>query len=275
MKPKFLSFQKHPILMRVLLGILIFGCSLTIATQADMVATTQRLNTTVEYLKDQCNNSVLRDMASEAKSLLRVSESVDMVKWRLQYEKIANLQNDAAILKECATDSYLDGIFLLDADGKIRAQYSSVDITAEAVMQNVDTNALLDILNFPEKNYAVRFYDGDEAHVDVAAVGRLDEPRIIVGYFYTDERYTGVFNNSIKSIVDGYSVENMGNIVISDGTHIVASNNSSLIGQETISIPVLKKIMEKGITKKLIHCYDPNKMISRVYLKTSFRCAKC
>ena len=262
MKPKFLSFQKHPILMRVLLGILIFGCSLIVAAQADMTATTNRLDTTVDYLKDQCNNSVLRDMASEAKSLLRVSESVDMVKWRLQYEKIASLQNDAAILKECATDSYLDGVFLLDADGKIRAEYSSVDITAEDVMQNVDTNALLDILNFPEKNYAVRFFDGDEAHVDVAAVGRLDEPRIIVGYFYTDERYTGVFNNSIKSIVDGYSVENMGNIVISDGTHIVASNNSSLIGQETTSIPVLKKIMENGITKKLTHSYDPAKPFS-------------
>ncbi len=262
MKPKFLSFQKHSVLMRVLLGVLILGCTLIVASRADMASTTERLNITVEYLKDQCNNSVLLDAASEAKSLLRVSESVDMVKWRLQYEKIADLQDDAAILKECATDSYLDGIFLLDADGKVRAQYSSVDITAEDVMQNVDANALLDILNFPEKNYAVRFYDGDEAHVDVAAVGRLDETRIIVGYFYTDEYYTGVFNNPIKSIIDGYSVENMGNIVISDGTHIVASNNDSLIGQETTSIPVLNKIMENGITRKLTHCYDPDKLFS-------------
>ena len=262
MKPKFLSFQKHPVLMRILLGILIFSCSLTVAAQADMIATTHRLDTTVEYLKDQCNNSVLRDMASEAKSLLRVSESIDMVKWRLQYEKITSLQDDVSILKECAADSYLDGIFLLDADGMVRAQYSSVDITAEDVMQNVDTNALLDILDFPEKNYTVRFYDGDEAHVDVAAVGRLDEPRIIVGYFYTDERYSGVFNNSIKSIVDGYSVENMGNIVISNGTHIVASNNSSLIGQETTAIPVLKKIMENGVTQKLTHSHDPDKPFS-------------
>lgn len=262
MKKRVLSFQKHPVITAILTGVLFLGSVMFLATRADMATTTETLSATVEYLKDQCNNSVLRDMASEAKSLLRVSESVDMIKWRMQYEGTTPTRNDDTVLKECATDSYLDGVFLLDADGKIQAQYSSVDLSAEDVMQNMDTNALLDILNFPEKTYTVRFYDGDEAHVDVAAVGRLDEPRIIVGYFYTDETYSSLFNNSIKSIVDGFSVDQIGNVVISNGTHIVASNNSNLIGQETTSIPILRKIMEKGITKKLIHCYDPDRPIS-------------
>lgn len=262
MKKKTSFPQNHPVLIRILIGVVFMGFVLLAASNADMATTTQTLSTTVEYLKDQCNNSVLRDMASEAKSLLRVSESVDQVKWRLQYEKVTSLHNDAEILKECATDSYLDGIFLLDGDGNIQAEYSRVGIRAADVMQSADSRALLDILDFPEKNYAMRFYTGDDAHVDVAAVGRLDEPRIIVGYFYTGEEYSSLFNNSIKSVVDGYSVDQIGNIVISDGTHIVASNNPSLIGQETTSLPILKKIMEQGITKKLVHCYDPDKLFS-------------
>ena len=262
MKNKYLSSLKHPVLVRILGGILLLGIVLAIASNADMASTTEQLTTTVEYLKDQCNNSVLRDMASEAKSLLRISESADGVKWRLQYEGTKIDPDDSSTLKECATDSYLAGVFLLDTDGNIEAQYNSGDLTAEKILENVDIDALMDILDFPEKNYTVRFYDGDTAHVDVAAVGRLDEPGIVVGYFYTDVEYANTFNNSINTIVDGYSVEQIGTVVVSDGNKIVASNNESLIGQETTSIPVLKKIMEKGVTKKLIHCYDPDKLFS-------------
>lgn len=250
MNKKILSFQKHPVVSSILFGILFLWFVLFFATRADMVNTTETLSNTVEYLKDQCNNSVLRDMASETKSLLRVTESVDMVKWRLQYEKTVNAVNDAAVLKECATDSYLDGIFLLDANGKIQAQYSFCSVTAENVLVQVDVNALLDILDFPEKTYTVRLNNGDDSHVDVAAVGRLDEPRIIVGYFYTSETYTNLFNNSIRSIVDGYSVDQIGNVVISDGTHIVASNNNELVGQETTSIPILEKSWSGALQKR-------------------------
>lgn len=262
MKKSIASFQKHPVLIRLFIGIVLLGIVFVHAAQADMASTTERLSTTAEYLKDQCNNSVLRDMASEAKSLLRVSESVDQVKWRLRYEKSRHDHDDTQLLQECATDGYLNGVFLLNEDGTIRAQYSNIPIRAEDVMKNVDANALLDVLTFPEKNYAVRFYEGEEAHVDVAAVRCIAEDCIIAGYFYTDESYSNLFNNSIRSIVDGYSIEGMGNIVISNGTHIVASNNNDLLGRETTSIPVLKKIMEKGITKKLIHCYDPDKVFS-------------
>ena len=259
---KVLSSWKHPVVIRILVGILFLTSVFAIAASYDMTNTTTQLVTTVEYLKDQCNNSVLRDMASEGKSLLRISESVDAVKWRLQYEDTQIGSNDTAILKECAADSYLAGVFLLDENGNVQAQYNSANITAEEILNNVDRTALMDILDFPEKNYTLRFYEGEDAHIDVAAVGRLDEPGIIVGYFYTTEEYSNMFNNSIKSIVDGYSISQIGNIVISDGTTIIASNNSALLGKETNTIPVLKKIMEQGITKKLIHCGDPDKPFS-------------
>ena len=254
--------HRHPVFVSILFGILFLGGVLGIATNADMDRTTDRLVSTAAYLKDQCNNSVLRDMASEAKSLLRISESTDQVKWRLQYEETKADPESVRVLKECAEDSYLTGVFLLDESGNVQAQYNSGDLQAKDILAEVDQNALLDVLNLPEKSYVIRYYLGDAAHVDVAAVNRLDEPGLVVGYFYTDENYADVFNNPIRTIVDGYSIESMGNIVISDGSHIVASNNSALIGQETTTIPILKKIMEQGISKKLVHCYDPDKPFS-------------
>jgi len=133
------SFMKHPVLARILVGILLLSTVLAIASTADMNSTTEQLTTTVEYLRDQCNNSVLRDMASEAKSLLRISESVDGVKWRLQYEGTKLEPDDDTVLKECAEDSYLAGVFLLDVDGNIVAQYNSGDLTEK--QSNTDTQA--------------------------------------------------------------------------------------------------------------------------------------
>ena len=262
MQKKNLFSQRHPVLMAILVGVLFLGTILVIATSADMENTTERLVTTAAYLKDQCNNSALRDMASEAKSLLRISESTDQVKWRLQYEETKADPETYRVLKECAEDSYLSGVFLLDESGTVQAEYNSEDLCAADILSLVDKPSLLDVMNIPEKSYVMRYYKEDSSHIDIAAVNRLDEPGIVVGYFYTDATYSSIFNDPIKSIVGGYSVKQSGNIVISDGNHIIASNDPSLIGQDTTSIPVLKKIMETGITKKLVHSSDPDKPFS-------------
>ena len=70
----------------------------------------------------------------------------------------------------------------------------------------------------------------DESYVDIAATGREDRPEILVVYYHTLERYTRIFNHSINSLLDGYSLEHNGTIVISENNQIVSSNNKKLIG---------------------------------------------
>ena len=64
--------------MAMLAGVFFFSA------RADMIEAESRLRSTVEYIKGQCNASQLHDLASEAKSLLRMSESVTMIQVRLQ-----------------------------------------------------------------------------------------------------------------------------------------------------------------------------------------------
>ena len=63
-------------------------------------------------MKEQCNDSGIRDLASEAKSFLRVMESVEQVRWRLEYGKDTRSleQNDGSILESWAKDCYMDGL---------------------------------------------------------------------------------------------------------------------------------------------------------------------
>ena len=141
----------------------------------------------------------------------------------------------------------------LDPTGSIVAEYDSDGISAEELLAQIDHEALMDTLGFKEKTYAIRIGADDEAHVDIAAIGRVDQDGVILGYYRTSQEYARTFNNSIRTLVAGYTPEHDGTIVISDGNHIVASNEESLVGTNTDDLPILRRIMERGSGKKLIH----------------------
>lgn len=239
---------KRFLLLEILVGLLLLLAATFIAARADMASAERQLLTAVEYIKEQCNSSQLRDLGSESKSLIRVTESVEAVRWRLQYDA-----QGASGLPEYAQDTYLDGLILLAPDGTVAAQTSLMDFTPEDLLALVDTSALLDVMDFMEKVYAAREELPNEAHVDLAAVNRADAEGVIVGFYYTNSEYGHTFNNSIRTLVSGYEPEHDCTIVISSGREIVASNDETLVGTDTADIPILTKIMEQNSGKKLAH----------------------
>ena len=243
--------------VEILVGILLMTVMFVIASNDDISTAEQELVSKVAYMKEQCNNSQLINLASEAKSLLRLTESAEQIRWRMKYgpelSRAATVDDALATL---AKDSYLDGLFLLGPDGTITAQYNSVNVPADRLMPRLDLNSLLDTMDFQEKTYVVRVNFENGSFIDVAAVGRADERGVIVGYYYTSAGYAKVFNNSIRSLIASYAPERDGTVVVSAGTHVLASNDKTLVDTEIDDTPILKRIMERGTGKKLIHAKD-------------------
>lgn len=233
--------------LEIIVGLLLLVGTFTIASQEDISTAEQRLFNMVECIKEQCNASQLRGLASEGKSLLRMTESVEMVRWRMVHDTQAEKD-----LAGYAADVYVDGLILLDTEGNIVQQSGPEDFSAEELLAQVNWDALLDVIGFTEKVYAVRFGEDDEAHVDLAAVGRMDAPGVLVGYYRTSEEYAHTFNNSIRMLAAGYEPEHDGTIVISSGDRIVASNNEALVGGSVEDVRILKRVMERGGDSKLV-----------------------
>ena len=246
--------------LEIIAGLLVLAVTFVLAANADINKAEQKLLTTVEYMKEQCNNSEIRDLASEAKSLLRVTESVEQIRWRLKYgmevQREGGLTRD--ILENYAKDSYLDGLILLNKEGNVEAEYDSSGLGSEAVINMVEKEALMDPLTFPEKSYAIRITLKDESHIDLVSISRTDEDGIIVGYFYTSSAYAHIINNSIRAIVSGFVPETSGIIAISKGNQIVVCNDKTLEGTNVEDTLILSRIMERGTGKKLIHAKDEN-----------------
>ena len=252
MKNKTTPHWRRILPIEIIIGLLLLITVAVVSMRTDMSAAEKHLLSTVEYIKKQCNNSQLRDAASESKSLLRVTQGAEQTQWRLKYGEVtlSAQQELADELKLCAMDSYLDGLFVLDPEGNVLAQYDEAGFTAEELLERIDCAALLDVSGFAEKRYMVRIGFEDGAYVDLAAAPRADQPGVIVGYYYTSATYAHTFNNAIYLLASGYQG---GTIAISSGKRIVASNKGALIGTDVNEHPILKKLMESVSSDTLAH----------------------
>ena len=247
---KKVSRGRRLFLVEILVGILLFLVVSVISVKSDLASTETRLSDTETYIKEQCNNNLKLDIASESKSLMRMIESVEVM--NKQYGKEGAEAPTEESLKNDAIVSYLTGILLLDENGKVQTQYCSDNILPEELVSYIDQNALLDLINFKEKTYSVRVECEDESYIDLAAIGRQDQPGIVVVYYHTPERYRRIFNHSINALLSGYSLEHNGTIAISEENKIVASNDKGLIGKETGKVEALQYINESGREGKLV-----------------------
>ena len=231
------------------------------SARADMIEAESRLRSTVEYMKAQCNASQLHDLASEAKSLLRMSESVSMIQLRLRETGTEDRQT----LEDCAEKCVLDGVLLLDEQGKVTGQNSSAPLDAGALLARLDMDSILDTVTFQEKIYTVRLTNPDGSHADLAAASRMDKAGVILGYYCTNAKYARSINNSIYPLVSGYNVEGDGTIVISSANIVVASNDDSLVGTDVRDSEILGHILEQGRGKRLSRARSSSRLFGHEF----------
>lgn len=227
------------VLLAVLGGIVVLAAALLVSTRTAMAETAHMLSSTTEYVKEQCNRFAKIDLASETKSLMRVIESGKQIAHEIADDRALGREQ---ALDVYVRDSYVSGVYLLDGDGGIDAQYHSESAPPDELDEALETRALLDTALHPEKRYAERFRCADGSELDVAATARKDAAGIVVAYYHTPASYKNSFSLSAAALLDGYTVEKGGTIAIGSGDTIVASNDLSLIGAKTDDVPILKAL---------------------------------
>lgn len=252
-------------LLEILIGILLAGVVLILSTKNDMARTEETLKTNVKYIKEQCNNYNRLNLASETRSLMRVIESARHVKKTTEYEKM--ISGDTLLnvgqLEKFAKDDYLTGVIILNTDGNILNQYCLEENCADELSEELNNKSLLDVADFPEKNYASRMECEDGSYIDIGACGNEDGTEIIVTYYHTPAEYIQKFNLSFDMLLKGYSIEHDGTMVVASGNQIVASNNEYLKGKKVNDIAVLKRLQESVGSEKLLHSKGDNGDLAR------------
>ena len=249
--------------LEILMGILILAAVGIFSAYADINNIESKLAATADYIKNQCNGYNRLNLASEAKSLMRIMENVRQIDRQISHEEPGKNVLSKTSLEKYAKENYVTGIFLLDADGEIQnyAELEGQDLEKE-LQEYLEVDALLETADFPEKNYAVRKKCEDGTYIDLAACGRTDTPGILVAYYHTPLDYVNSFYLSFQSLLSGYSLEEEGTIVVADGTEILASNDETLIKGNIDDVAILRNIREKGKGAKLVQTQSNEEILS-------------
>ena len=249
---KKIIIRYHYIVVCILMGLLVLGGVFVGSIQTDLNTAEKHFSDTISYIKEQCTGYDNLNLASETKSLMRVMENVQHLCSDIERER----ELDDVAVAQYLRSYTITGALLLTPEGKVECSASTDDpLTADELPQTLSRTTLLNVADHPQQVYAGRVELEDGSYVDIAACARTDKRGVLVVYYHTTEEYVRNYNLSYQNIVQGYSPQVDGTIVVTRGDQIVASNDASLLGTSVDDMPVLAGLKTNGTDGKMLHVH--------------------
>ncbi len=237
----------------ILLGICVTAASLYYFFQAEKKEAENRMVKTVNYVKVQCSTYTHYNEASESKSLLRAIESARQMSTNIDMETENGGRLSQEFLKENLQTLWVDGILVLDAEGKTVCKYSMDEALTNEITDYLQKDIIMDFTGYEERSYSERIDREDGSHIDIAACARKDAPGMVAIYYYTSPEFVRNYTLTIQNLLNGYSTQKDGTIIVADKGTIVASNDESLLGQDTAGNQVVQAMEEHTDSQHIFH----------------------
>ena len=236
-----------------LIGICVAVVSLFYFFHAEKAEAEKRMVEIVNYVKVQCSTYTHYNESSESKSLLRAIESARQMSTNIDMEIENGGQLSRDFLKENLQTLWVDGIIVLDAEGKTDCEYSTDESLANEITEYLQKEIIMDFAGYEERSYSERFTREDGSFIDIAACARKDAPGIVAIYYYTSPEFARNYTLTIQGLLNGYSIQKDGTIIVADDGIVVASNNESLLGQNTADNEVVQAMKKHTDSQHIFH----------------------
>ena len=245
--------EKRIQLLGGLIGICVAVVSLFYFFHAEKAEAEKRMVEIVNYVKVQCSTYTHYNESSESKSLLRAIESARQMSTNISMETENGGQISREFLKENLQTLWVDGIIVLDKKGKIDCEYSMDESMTNEITEYLQKEIIMDFAGYEERSYSERFAREDGSYIDIAACARKDAPGIVAIYYYTSPEFTRNYTLTIQELLNGYSVQKDGTIIVADDGIVVASNDERLLGQNTADNEVVQAMKKHTDSQHIYH----------------------
>ena len=236
-----------------LIGICVAVVSLFYFFHVEKAEAEKRMVEIVNYVKVQCSTYTHYIESSESKSLLRAIESARQMSTNIKMETENGGHLSEDFLKENLQTLWVDGILVLDAEGKTDCEYSMDEPLTGEITEYLQKDIIMDFTGYEERSYSERFTRKDGSHIDIAACARKDAPGIVAIYYYTSSEFARNYTLTIQSLLNGYSTQKDGTIIVADEGIVVASNDESLLGQNTADNEVVQEMKRHTDSQHIYH----------------------
>ena len=245
--------EKRIQLLGGLMGICVAVVSLFYFFHAEKSEAEKRMVEIVNYVKVQCSTYTHYNESSESKSLLRTIESARQMSTNIHMEIENGGQLSQNFLKENLQTLWVDGIIILDKEGKTDCEYNTDESLTNEITEYLQKDIIMDFAGYEERSYSERFTREDGSYIDIAACARKDAPGIVAIYYYTSPEFARNYTLTIQGLLNGYSVQKDGTIIIADDGIVVASNDESLLGQNTTGSEVIQEMKKHTDSQHIYH----------------------
>ena len=245
--------EKRIHLLGGLIGICVAVVALFYFFHVEKAEAEERMVEIINYVKVQCSTYTHYNESSESKSLLRAIESARQMSTNIDMEIENGGQLSRDFLKENLQTLWVDGIIVLDAEGKTDCEYSTDESLANEITEYLQKEIIMDFAGYEERSYSERFTREDGSFIDIAACARKDAPGIVAIYYYTYPEFARNYTLTIQGLLNGYSVQKDGTIIVADEGSIVASNDESLLGQNTTDNEVVQAMKKHTDSQHIYH----------------------
>ena len=245
--------EKRIQLLGGMIGICVAVVSLFYFFHAEKTEAEKRMVEIVNYVKVQCSTYTHYNESSESKSLLRAIESARQMSTNIKTEKENGGHLSRELLKENLQTLWVDGIIVLDTEGKTDCEYSTDESWANEITAYLQKDIIMDFAGYEERSYSERFAREDGSYIDIAACARKDAPGIVAIYYYTPPEFARNYTLTIQGLLNGYSIQKDGTIIVADEGIVVASNDDSLLGQNTTDNEVVQAMKKHTDSQHIYH----------------------
>ena len=236
-----------------LLGICVAVVSLFYFFHVGKAEAEKRMVEIVNYVKVQCSTYTHYNESSESKSLLRSIESARQMSTNIATEIENGGQLSREFLRKNLKTLWVDGIIVLDQEGKMDCEYSTDESLTNEIAEYLQKDIIMDFTGYEERTYSERFTREDGSHIDIAACARKDAPGIVAIYYYTSPEFARNYTLTIQGLLNGYSTQKDGTIIVADEGIVVASNDESLLGQNTADNEVVQAMKKHTDSQHIYH----------------------
>ena len=259
--------EKRIQLFGALIGIGVAVVSPLYFFHAEKAEAEKRMVEIVNYVKVQCSTYTHYNESSESKSLLRAIESARQMSTNINMETENGGQLSREFLKGNLQTLWVDGIIVLDKEGKTDCEYSTDESLANEITEYLQKEIIMDFAGYEERSYSERFARKDGSYIDIAACARKDVPGVVAIYYYTSPEFTRNYTLTIQELLNGYSVQKDGTIIVADDGIVVASNDERLLGQNTADNEVVQAMKKHTDSQHIYHLKNEGTRCYGIMLK--------
>ena len=219
-KKRLSSYFFMPIVL-ILLGIICF----CFTNAGDTAKLNDTLDETISFVKSRINRYEIYNANDRVKSLVRLLDKSE------ELSRVLDAEHDftAQDMDNYAKQQRLTGVLVLDEKLNVSIQ-TTQDYDAMSLWKKlIDSKYVRDILESPSKTYMTRLRNEGNIY-DFAAVARQDTPGILIAYAKKEEVNEKNGDLTMETVFADFPFKMDGSVVISDGTKVVSTNESKLLG---------------------------------------------